>query len=190
MSGEEHQLDYARIRRQDRAVEDEGWIREFLRRAAYGVLATAEGNQPFLNANTFVYDEPTHAIYIHTARQGRTPVNIEANPRVCFMISELGRLLPSRKAGEFSCEYAGVVIFGRAERLNDEQEARDALEKLLGKYFPHLHPGSDYEHVTQDELDATAVFRIRIEQWSGKRKRESEDFPGAFLFGQFPRQDD
>ena len=186
MPNEKRHPDYARVRRQDRAVQDEAWIREFLHRAPYGVVATAEGSQPFLNANTFVYDEGAHAIYIHTAREGRTPANIEANPRVCFMVSEMGRLLPAQKAMEFSCEYAGVVVFGRAELVQGEEEARRAMEMLLSKYFPHLRPGNHYHAVSKDELDVTAVFRIRIEQWSGKQKREAASFPGAFLYGESP----
>lgn len=186
MTCEERHTDYARVRRQDRAVQDDAWIREFLQRAPYGVLATAAGNQPFLNANTFVYDHGAHAIYIHTAREGRTPANIEANPHVCFMVSEMGRMLPAEKAMEFSCEYAGVIVFGRAELIQNEEEARRALQMLLDKYFPHLRPGDHYSPASRDELDVTAVFRIRIEQWSGKQKREATSFPGAFPYGNPP----
>jgi nitroimidazol reductase NimA-like FMN-containing flavoprotein (pyridoxamine 5'-phosphate oxidase superfamily) len=186
MTREERHTDYARVRRQDRAVQDDAWIREFLQRAPYGVLATATGYQPFLNANTFVYDDGAHAIYMHTAREGRTPANIKANPHVCFMVSEMGRLLPAEKAMEFSCEYAGVIVFGRAELIQNEEEARRALQMLLDKYFPHLRLGDHYRPASRDELDVTAVFRIRIEQWSGKQKREAARFPGAFPYGNPP----
>ena len=62
----------AEVRRRDRAVADEGWIRDLLRRAPFGTLATARDGQPFLNTNLFVYDEAAHALYLHTARAGRT----------------------------------------------------------------------------------------------------------------------
>ena len=125
-------------------------------------------------------------IYFHGARQGRTPDNLAADSRVCFMVSEMGRLLPAKKAAEFSCEYASVVVFGRAEPVADHDEARRALQLLLDKYFPHLRPQRDYRPTTDEALAVTAVFRLGIEQWSGKQKREPDDFPGAFHYGRPP----
>ena len=68
----------AHVRRSDRAVEDVAWIQNFLQRAPVGVLATASDGQPFINSNLFVYDQAAHAIYLHTARTGRTRSNVEA----------------------------------------------------------------------------------------------------------------
>jgi nitroimidazol reductase NimA-like FMN-containing flavoprotein (pyridoxamine 5'-phosphate oxidase superfamily) len=170
-------------RRADRAVEDEAWIVEFLHRAPIGVLATVYEGQPFINSNLFVYDEPTHTIYMHTARVGRTRANVDAEERVCFSIMEMGRLLPADEALEFSVEYSGVVVFGQAHVI-DGEEAKNALQLLLDKYAPHLRPGVHYRPTTIDELKRTAVYRIDIDSWSGKKKQAEPDFPGAFLYGQ------
>jgi nitroimidazol reductase NimA-like FMN-containing flavoprotein (pyridoxamine 5'-phosphate oxidase superfamily) len=180
-------IDYANrppnaVRRSDRAVEDEAWLRALLRRAPVGVLATVAGDQPFINSNLFVYDEAAHAIYMHTAPVGRTRYNVGGNPRVCFSVSEMGRLLPADTAMNFSVEYAGVTVFGSATIIDDQDEATRALQLLLDKYFPHLRPGQDYRPITADELARTAVYRIQIEQWSGKKKEVAGDFPGAFWY--------
>lgn len=171
------------IRRQDRAVNEEAWIRAFLHRAAYGVMATVYEGQPFINSNLFVYDEKANAIYLHTARAGRTLGNVEHCQRVCFSVSEMGRLLPAKEALEFSLEYAGVTVFGSAEIVDDPAEAKHGLQRLLDKYAPHLRPERDYRPITLEELKRTAVYRIDIERWSGKKKEEAADFPGAFVFG-------
>lgn len=172
-----------RVRRADREVSDEGWIRDFLRRAPMAALAMAgpEG-QPFINSNLFVYDEANNCIYIHTARVGRTKSNVLQNDRVCISVSQMGRLLPAREALEFSVEYAGVVVFGKASVVQEAQEAARALQMLLDKYFPHLQAGSDYRPATAAELKRTAVYRIAIDSWSGKRKQVEPDFPGAFNY--------
>jgi nitroimidazol reductase NimA-like FMN-containing flavoprotein (pyridoxamine 5'-phosphate oxidase superfamily) len=81
-----------KVRRKDREVTDEAWIKDFLYRSQYGVLATIDSDQPFLNSKLFVYDDVTKAIYLHGASQGRTPHNILANDRVCFSWSSLGAL--------------------------------------------------------------------------------------------------
>ena len=176
--------DLTRLRRPDRGVDDDAWIKDFLRRAPIGVLATVADGQPFINSNLFVYDESAHAIYLHTARQGRTRTNVEGDERVCFSVSEMGRFLPADTALEMSVEYAGVVVFGRGSVVTDNDEARRALQLLLDKYCPHLRPGRDYRPITDDELSRTSVFRIQITEWSGKKKEAPVDFPGAFHFGQ------
>jgi len=184
-------IDYAarpphEVRRKDRAVEDEVWIRAMLHRVPFGTLATVHEGQPFINTNLFVFDEAAHVIYMHTANVGRTRANVEAKERVCFSASEMGRLLPADTALEFSVEYAGVVVFGRAVIVDDEQEASHALQLLLDRYFAHLRPGRDYRPITPEELARTAVYRISIEHWSGKKKEVGADFPGAFLYGDAP----
>jgi nitroimidazol reductase NimA-like FMN-containing flavoprotein (pyridoxamine 5'-phosphate oxidase superfamily) len=175
------------VRRADRAVEDDDWIRALLHRAPFGVLSTVQADQPFANHNLFVYDEAAAAIYLHTARLGRTRANIETAEPVCFSISEMGRLLPAKVALDFSVEYNGVVVFGRGSVIEDEAEAAQALQQLLDKYFPHLKPGQDYRPIISEELRRTSVYRIAIEQWSGKRKKVDADFPGAFFYGQPPQ---
>jgi len=167
------------VRRRDRAVTDDAWIREMMATAATGVLATVADGQPFVNANLFVYLEERHAVYLHTAVKGRTRGNVEHDDRVSFAVMELGRLLPADTALEFSTEYASVVAFGRGTVVEDEDEARSALQALLDKYFADLTPGRDYRKITRDELARTTVFRIDIEEWVGKRKQAEPDFPGA-----------
>jgi len=170
------------VTRKDRSVSDEAWIKSLLHRAPVGIVATVHDGQPFINTNLFVYDEAAHAIYMHTAKVGRTRANVETDERVCFSATEIGRLLPADEALEFSVEYAGVVIFGRASIIEDLDEARDALQKLLDKYAPHLTPGKDYRPPIVEEVKRTSVYRIRIETWSGKKKEVAPDFPGAFTY--------
>lgn len=175
------------VRREDRAVTDEDWIRALLHRAPFGALATVNNGQPFINSNLFVYDEEKHVIYMHTARVGRTRANVEGEQKFCFSVSEMGRLLPADEALEFSVEYSGVTIFGRVAIVTDEAEARYGLQLLLDKYFPHLQPGQHYRPITLEELKRTSVYRLEIEQWSGKQKKVADDFPGAFFYGHPPR---
>jgi len=167
--------------RKDRA-KDDTWIRAYLQRVPFGTLATEYEGQPFIKPTLFVYAETENAIYIHGALAGRMRSNIELNPRVSFCIAEMGRLLPADTAMEVGVEYASVVVFGRAEVLTEVDQARHGLQLLLDRYFSHLKPGVDYREIIQEELDITAVYRIRIDSWSGKEDRAREDFPGAFSY--------
>lgn len=171
-----------RVTRKDRAVEDDGWIKQALRHAPMGYLATLHGEQPFINSNLFVYDEQAHAIYMHTAKVGRTRAAVESAERVCFTVTSMGRLLPAPEALEFSVEYSGVVVFGTARIITSEAESMRALQLLLDKYAPHLTVGKDYRPPTHSEINRTTVYKIAIESWSGKKKEVAADFPGAYRY--------
>lgn len=167
--------------RKDRA-KDDAWIRAYLQRVPFGMLATEYQGQPFLKPTTFVYDEAEHAIYIHGAMVGRMRTNIELNPRVSFCIAEMGRLLPADTAMEVGVEYASAVVFGKAEVITDAEQAQHGLQLLLDRYFPHLKPGTDYREIVPEELNITSVYRIQISSWSGKEEHTRPDFPGAFRY--------
>lgn len=171
------------VRRKDREVTGDAWIAALLRRAPMGTLATTTAGRPFINSNLFVFDEAAHAIYMHTARLGRTRSNIDAGEPVCFSVSEMGRLLPAERAFSMSVEYNGAVVFGRARVIDDPAEKEHALQALVDKYFPHLQAGRDYAPPSADELGLTAAYRIDIDEWSGKAKVAPDDHPGAFRYG-------
>ena len=108
--------------------------------------------------------------------------NLEHNPKVCLEVSELGNLLPSNVALEFSLQYRSVLVFGTAHILEDPGEKRTALYGLIRKYFPEMEAGKEYRPITDKELRRTSVYAIEIESWSGKenwkdRADQSDEWP-------------
>jgi uncharacterized protein len=166
----------------EREVKEEAWIVELLNRLPMGTLATVQDGQPFQSTLLFVYAPDRRVIFLHTSRRGRVWENLRTHPQACFTAAEMGRLLPAKTALNFSVEYSSVVVFGKVELVEDPGEAECALQLILDKYFRHLHPGQDYRPITPGELAATAVFRMEIEEWSGKQKAVADDFPGAFRY--------
>lgn len=144
------------------------WIRAFLREAPMGHIASFREGQPFLTPSTFWFDERNHQIIFHSNVSGRIRSDIENNPRVCFEASELGKLLLSNVALEFSLQFRSVVVFGRARLVTVPEEARRVLYGLIKKYFPTMKPGEEFRPITDKELRATSVYAIQIEAWSGK----------------------
>lgn len=170
------------VRRTDYEVRDEKWIKGVLTQGAYGVLATSHNNQPFATPVNYVYIEEVHALYFHGARVGRTRANMALNPQVCFNVSEMGRLVPGDTSSDFGVEYKSVTVFGRAELVAAEAEITQALLGLMVKYFPEHVPGEDYPLPMPDELKRTAVYKIKIEEWSAKLLPEEKNDPEAFHF--------
>jgi uncharacterized protein len=174
--------EYNTIKRNDRAISDDQWIRSFLENSPFGMIATVYQEQPFAHINLFTYDPDGHCLYIHNAENGRIIDNINTNNRVCFTVSEMGRLLPAKKACKFSVEYASVVIFGTAEILQNLQEKIYGFNLLMKKYFPQYHAEKDYRPIDIQETKRTAVIKININNWSGKRNQPKDKNPEAFSF--------
>jgi nitroimidazol reductase NimA-like FMN-containing flavoprotein (pyridoxamine 5'-phosphate oxidase superfamily) len=147
---------------------DDEWIRRFLRNAKVGHIASVGDAQPFINPTTFWLDEAENQIIFHSNLTGRIRSNIGGNARVCFEASELGKMLPSNVALEFSLQYRSVIVFGEARLVSDPGEARRVLYCLIHKYFPEMTPGREFREITEKELKRTSVYAIRIEAWSGK----------------------
>ena len=161
---------------------DDDWIRGFLRDAKVGHVASALDDQPFLNPSTFWFDEGNHQIIFHSNATGRIRSNIGSNSRVCFEANELGKLLPSNVALEFSLQFRSVIIFGNARLISDPEEARKVMYGLIHKYFPAMTAGREFREITEKELKRTSVYAIKIEEWSGKenwkdRADQSDEWP-------------
>jgi nitroimidazol reductase NimA-like FMN-containing flavoprotein (pyridoxamine 5'-phosphate oxidase superfamily) len=147
---------------------DDKWIRAFLHEARVAHIASSRDGQPFLTPSTFWFDEQNHQIIFHSNIAGRVRSNIESNPKVCLEVSELGKMLPSNVALEFSLQFRSVVVFGTARLVNDPQEARRVMYSLIQKYFPLMTPGQEFREITDKELRYTSVYAIQIDEWSGK----------------------
>jgi len=171
------------IRRKDRSKGDP-WIKSFINSTPFVTIATSIDNQPFQHINTFVYDETNHAIYIHTAKNGRLIENIKKNNLVSIAFGSIGRMLPSKTAMHFSCEYESVIAIGKVTIISNQAKSQLALQLLLERYFPNHKAGKDYHEITDEEINLTAVYEINIDSWSGKKKEVDKDSPGAFEYGE------
>lgn len=169
------------VQRAERACDDD-WITAFLQRAQIGHIATRWDEQLFITPVNFWYDPEQHEIYFHTSVTGRLRANCQRHPQVCFEACEVGRLLPSNVALEFSVQYESAVVFGEVRLLDKPADKERALYGLIQKYFPDMEQGVDYRPITPQELRRTAVFAIAIQSWSGKRNwpdqaEQSPDWP-------------
>jgi uncharacterized protein len=161
---------------------EDDWIRSFLHKAQVGHIASTWDDQPFLTPSNFWFDEAEHRIIFHSNIAGRVRANIERNPKVCLEVSEMGKLLPSNIALEFSLQYRSVLVFGAAHILEDPEEKRAVLYALIQKYFPTMEAGKEYRPITDKELKRTTVYAMQIESWSGKenwkdKADQSEEWP-------------
>lgn len=149
-------------------TRDEIWIKDLLHSGQIARIASRFDLQPFINTSTFFYSESENRIIFHSNITGRVHANIAKYPEVCVEVSEFGKLLPSNISLEFSLQYRSVIVFGKAYLIENENEKRITLHKLIAKYFGEMQIDKDYRSATDKELKRTSVYEIKIESWSGK----------------------
>jgi uncharacterized protein len=150
------------MRRQDRAISDDEAV-SILKSGRYGVLSTASPDDvPY--GVPIGYCHVNGVVYFHCALAGRKLDNLRRNDRVSFCVVGGTEVL----ADKFTMNYESVIVSGRATEVSGD-EKRAGLLELLRKYSPaHLESGLKVMEKTGYQ---TRVFKIVIEQMSGKARR-------------------
>ena len=164
-----------RPRYSSRAISDDESIRRILERQPWGVLAVIDGDEPLATPLLYVYDPDAHAIDVHVSPAGRTATVASDGSRGAFTAATMGAIIPAWEAGEFDTEYESVVAYGPVRVVEEGDVEREVLARLMAKYAPDSTPAEDYRAITDGEVGRTAVIRLDIEDWSGKRNVADPD---------------
>ena len=124
------------MRRTQRLMPDEAaW--EVLEASFCGHLASVDADgQPYVTPLLHVVLDGR--LFVHnTAARGHLRANIDANPKVCFEVSEPGDVFAY---GRFECDtglaYRSVVAFGSISLVKDDGLKTRFCEALMRKYHP------------------------------------------------------
>jgi len=163
-------------------VQQDDWIIDFLKRTPMGYFGTRWDEQPFVHPMTFWYDQDEHCIYMHGALIGRRDANTKRHEKISFCAAEMGKLLPSNKALEFSTQYRSVMVFGEIVEVTTPEEKAHCFYGLINKYFTEMEVNKDFSPIEDIDIKRTKAYKIKITSWSGKENWEeaaevSPDFP-------------
>lgn len=155
---------FREMRRKDRQA-DEATIDKLITNGEYGIISTTgENGYAYGVPVNFVYSDGS--IYFHCAKDGQKLDNINYNNKVCFTIVGATKVLPDK----FSTVYDSVIVFAKAYIVDDENEANEALKKLIEKYSPDfLNEGLEY---IARSARHTAVVKLEIVRVTGKSREE------------------
>ncbi len=140
-------------------------LNALLSRVQTGSLAT-------LNADGTPYNTPVHfvymneRIYVHGLPKGQKLDNIHRDGRVGFTVYEMQELLldADGKPCDTNTKYESAIATGRASLVEDTEEKKMVLQKVVQKYTPHLTDAPLPENMVR----GTAVIRIHISELTGK----------------------
>lgn len=150
-------------RRKDRAMTNSQEMERLLERMPVGRLAVTTEEGPYLVAVNYLFWEG--CIYFHSGLTGRKMEALRDDPRVCFMVDEIGPQVLWERGCGISQVYKSVICFGNAEIVEEPLEKERILAKMVQKYVPS---GYAFPAMNEENIQRTAVIKIAIESMSGK----------------------
>ncbi|MFQ5710974.1 MAG: pyridoxamine 5'-phosphate oxidase family protein [Candidatus Geothermarchaeales archaeon] len=136
-------------------------IDQFLTCARVGRIGMSLDEGPYVVPVGYAYSGGK--IFFHTCKTGMKMEAIRKNPNVCFEVDE---------ATSDMSLFKSVIIFGRAEIIEDREGMTPFLQKLIDKYRVPVafeeymrRPGRDLE----GEMRAVRICLIHPKQITGKK---------------------
>ncbi len=139
-------------------------MEDMLGRVRYGHLGCSRNDYPYVVPVHFAVHD--HDIIIYTT-EGRKTETLDANPEVCLQVEEV---IDDEN-------WCSVMVFGRAEKLEGEQEREKAFE-AISSVNPALTPARSTRWVdkwVREKRDIDVIYRIKPTTMTGRRTAPTED---------------
>lgn len=154
---------FREMRRKKQELAQEECVK-ILNKGTSGVLAVSgDEDYPYAVPLSYVYHD--WKIYFHCAKEGHKLDAIERNDKVSFCVIDQDRVIPE----EYTTYFRSVIAFGKARKIEDEEEKRKTLEILAVKYSP------DQEGLSKEidgQLKRVTMVELSIEHMTGKEAIE------------------
>ncbi|OGO50984.1 MAG: flavin-nucleotide-binding protein [Chloroflexi bacterium RBG_16_68_14] len=150
-------------RKPERGAHNFETIASILDEALYCHIGSVAEGQPFVVPTGYGRDGRT--LYIHGSAASRMLKSLSSGIPVCVTVTLLDGLVLARSAFRHSMNYRSVMIFGVARKVAGEEKLRG-----LKVITEHMARGrwADARPPTRQELKATAVLRLDIDEASAK----------------------
>lgn len=151
------------MRRKDREM-DKAFALSVADKCEYAVLSliTPEG-KPYAVALSVVRDGEN--MYFHCAMQGEKIDCMRANPNGCMVCVGDTELVPEN----FTTKFESAIIKGKLSEVTEADEKIHALKILCEKFAPTNM--SDFNNAINQSLSRTAIWKMSIDEITGKCKK-------------------
>lgn len=171
----------------DRGRYDRDTINEILDEGLVCHLGFAVDGRPWVMPTT--YARIDDRLYVHGAPANFALKTLSSGIEACVTVTLLDGLVLARSAFHHSMNYRSVMLFGRAERVDDEQEQFNSMVAIV----EHLVPGrsTDTRLPTPEELRKTLIVRLPLDECSAKVRTggpidDADDMDLGFWAGVLP----
>ena len=157
---------FRKMRRSVQALSREEMI-DLLKTETRGVMSVQGDNgYPYGFPINHYFDEDANRIYIHGADFGHRVDAVRKDPKVSYCV--FGQ--DFQKEGDWAKYVKSVIVFGKAELIEDHDEIV-RISRLLCDKFPC--PQEYVEHEIEKDAPRTLVIAIDIEDMNGKLVHEA-----------------
>lgn len=135
--------------------------------------------QPYVIPLTYQFDpEEPEFLYLHGGVKSRAMDHLATGAPVCVTVTLLDGLVYAKTALHHSMNYRSVVVFGRAQMVEESARKAQILEKMITRYWPDRIAGRDYSAPPEGHLKITALAEIKIDSMSAKLREGGPNGPG------------
>ena len=159
------------MRRSDRA-RDRSFAFDVIDRCGHGVAALSTGGEgPYCIPLSLV--RVGDDLFFHCALEGRKLDLLRRDPRVCvtFVAADQPAYLP--ESNMYTTFFQSAVVTGTAFEVTDPGQKTAALRALCEKLTPSNMTGDRFDRAIAKSLPRTGVWRIQIEEITGKEKAKA-----------------
>lgn len=155
------------MRRKDREVTDITEIKAILDLCKTCHVAMIDDGKPYLVPLSYGYemDDGILTLYFHSAKEGRKIDIWKKNNRVCFEMSDEGKLIHAETPCNFGYYFSSVIGYGDVVFIEDEKEKCKALSKMFEQ-----QTGKIIDFDTR-QAESVCVYKIVSTDFTGKRKK-------------------
>lgn len=155
------------MRRNDRA-QNRDFSLALIDRCTHGVMAVPTG-EPVPYCLPLSFARVGDDLYFHCAREGRKVDLLRRFPQVC--VTFVGEDRPAFAApATYTTYFQSAIVTGTAREVDDPAEKTQALRALCQKVTPEAM--DSFPAAIEKSLTVTAVWKIHMEEISGKAKPE------------------
>jgi uncharacterized protein len=172
-----------------RAHFDKETIYPILDEALFCTISYVSEGKPFSIPTAFVRYEDK--IYVHGSVGSHFIREIETGIPVCITVTLMDAIVVAKSAFHHSINYRSVILFAKAEKIENAEMKKDAFEWLTNK----IVPGSwDYlRPVKENEISKTIALAFSLSEASAKIRTgmpvdEEEDMALPIWSGLIPLQ--
>lgn len=158
-------MTYAMLRKEREMTEED--VKRFLLEEKIGRLGMSQHGEPYVIPIGYIYDAEAEEIYLHCAKKGRKVDAVTSNPRVCFEVDAMTRLVVADSPCEYDTVYRSAIVFGTAFFVEGPSQKVEALNRIFRKYAGE----APKVPITEEAVKSTQVIRIKIESKTGKENK-------------------
>ena len=170
-----------------RGSQERELIYSILDEALVAHVGFISNDRPFVIP--MAYGRESDRLYLHGSPVSRLLKTLEQGVDVCFTVTLLDALVVARSLFHHSMNYRSVVLFGKAQLVENDSEKMTALQAFTDHMIPDRWQQARLPN--DRELKATTVLSFPIEEGSAKVRTgppsdDAEDYALPIWAGELP----